>query len=57
MKSKIFGRDDLLMVAENIANEVGNIDIAEELAERMANTAYEFLKYLEKGGVYHYTNY
>lgn len=52
-----YGRDDLLAVAESIANEVGNIDIAEDLCEHMAKAGAEYLKYLKEGGTYSYTQY
>ena len=50
-----YGRDDLLAVAESIANEVGEPNIAEDLCEHMAKAGAEFLKYLNAGGTYTYT--
>ena len=53
--SVCFGRDDLLSAAENIANEVGNINIAEELCNRMAEAGNKFIDELEAGGTFSYT--
>ncbi len=52
-----YGREDLMRVAENIANEVGEIDIAEDLCEVMAKAAADFVNGLLSGGTYSYTPY
>jgi len=52
-----YGRDDLMSVAEDMANSMGNINIAEDLCQKMADAANEFLKYLLDGGTYSYTKY
>lgn len=39
-----YGRDDLMVVAENIASEFGNDDVSEDLCAAMADAACEFLK-------------
>ena len=57
MKEICYGRDDILQAAENIAAEIGNPDIAEELCEKMAKAASDFVEHLEQGGTFHYTNY
>ena len=52
-----YGREDLMRVAERIANELGNIDIAEDLCNKMASSACEFIKYLQGGGTFSVTPY
>lgn len=56
-ESLCYGRDDLMSVAESIANELGNIDIAEDLCDKMASAAVEFVKYLQDGGTFSVTPY
>lgn len=43
-KEVCYGRDDLLNVAEIMANEFGNSDVGEELCGVMADAAVNFLK-------------
>lgn len=52
-----YGRDDLLAVAEKMADEMGNIDIAESLVEVMASAACNHLKEIENGAAFSYTRY
>lgn len=52
-----YGRDDLMEVAESIANELGDINIAEDLCDKMASAASEFVKQILDGGTYSYTPY
>jgi len=42
--SVCFGREDLMRVAETMANEYGNSNVSEELCAAMADAAFEFLK-------------
>lgn len=51
-ESLCYGREDLMRVSEAIANELGDIDIAEDLCNEMATTAVNFVKHLQKGGTY-----
>ena len=52
-----YGRDDLMEVAESIANELGDIDIAEDLCNEMATAAVKFVKHLLNGGTFSFTRY
>lgn len=56
-ESLCYGRDDLMRVAESVAAELGNIDIAEDLCNKMALAAVEFVKYLQDGGTFSVTRY
>ena len=47
-----YGRNDLLEVAEKMAEEMGDIDIAESLIEEMANAAYKHLSQIKDGKIY-----
>lgn len=50
-----YGREDLMKVAESIANELGDINIAEDLCQKMAESAVEFVKHIQNGGTYSVT--
>jgi len=52
-----YGREDLMRVAESIANQLGDIDIAEDLCDKMAQSAFEFVKHIQNGGIYSVTPY
>ena len=52
-----YGRNDLLEVAEKMADEMGDINIAESLIEVMAKAAYDHLSKIKEGANYSYTNY
>ena len=52
-----YGRDDLLAVAEKMAEEMGDIDIAESLIEEMANAAYKHLSQIKNGKICSCTKY
>ena len=52
-----YGREDLMNVAEKIATELGDIDIAEDLCEKMAKAAYDFAVHVKNGGTYSVTKH
>ena len=51
-----YGRDDLLEVAEKMANEMGDVNIGESLVEVMAKAAHTHLSAIANGAEYQYTN-
>lgn len=52
-----YGREDLMRVAESIADEAGDINMAEQLCEEMASAAAKFVKRILGGGTYSFTPY
>lgn len=52
-----YGREDLMQVAERIATELGDIDIAEDLCDKMAHAAKDFATEIANGGTYSVTPY
>lgn len=52
-----YGREDLMRVAESIATELGDIDIAEDLCDKMAKAAIDFIIDLKNGKTYSVTKY
>lgn len=56
VSSICYGRDDLLEVAEKMANEMGDVNIGESLVEVMAKAAHNHLSAIANGAEYQYTN-
>ena len=56
-KEICYGREDLLAVAEKIATDAGDIDMAEDLVEELAKAAYQFVINVMSGKTYSVTNY
>ena len=50
-----YGRDDLMRVAESIATAAGDINMAEDLCDKMASAAKDFLLHVFNGGTYSVT--